>query len=155
VLLCHGLIEPSCPKPLVTPSLCITYSCRSLVPALIPLPQFLEHFFTDPDAAFFASLGLNCIRLPVNYRHFEDDMNPRVFKTEGLKHLDRVIEICARYGIYTVIDLHAAPGGECGSGLGWGMVMMRANQERRGGEERQEHVREEKREQGVGSRERG
>ncbi|GFZ47072.1 hypothetical protein JCM24511_04814 [Saitozyma sp. JCM 24511] len=74
--------------------------------------KFLEHFFTDPDAAFFASLGLNCIRLPVNYRHFEDDMNPRVFKTEGLKHLDRVIEICARYGIYTVIDLHAAPGGQ-------------------------------------------
>ncbi len=39
-------------------------------------------------------------------------MNPRVFKREGLKHLDRVIELCAKYGIYTVIDLHAAPGGQ-------------------------------------------
>jgi acid phosphatase family membrane protein YuiD len=39
-------------------------------------PQFLEYFFTDADAAFFASLGLNCIRLPVNYRHLEDDMAP-------------------------------------------------------------------------------
>lgn len=29
----------------------------------------------------------------VNYRHFEDDMNPRVFKKEGLKHLDRVIDL--------------------------------------------------------------
>lgn len=48
-------------------------------------------------------------------------MNPRVFKTEGLKHLDRVIEICARYGIYTVIDLHAAPGGECGLSLDRGL----------------------------------
>lgn len=55
-------------------------------------------------------------------------MNPRVFKKDGLKHLDRVIQIvcrsvqvtkpllltfmqCAKYGIYTVIDLHAAPGG--------------------------------------------
>jgi len=29
----------------------------------------------------------------INYRHFEDDMNPRVFKPEGLKHLDRVIDL--------------------------------------------------------------
>ena len=35
------------------------------------LPQFLEYFFQDEDAAFFKSLGLNCIRLPFNYRHFE------------------------------------------------------------------------------------
>lgn len=33
--------------------------------------KFLEYFFEDADAAFFKSLGLNCIRLPFNYRHFE------------------------------------------------------------------------------------
>ncbi|KAI0328977.1 glycoside hydrolase [Cubamyces sp. BRFM 1775] len=74
--------------------------------------KFLEYFFTDADAAFFKSLGLNCIRLPFNYRHFEDDMNPRVLKPEGFKHLDRVIELCAKHGIYTILDLHTAPGGQ-------------------------------------------
>ncbi|KAJ7928042.1 glycoside hydrolase [Mycena leptocephala] len=54
---------------------------------------FLEYFFMDSDAKFFSSLGLNCIRLPFNYRHFEDDMNPRVLKESGFKHLDRVIEL--------------------------------------------------------------
>lgn len=39
-------------------------------------------------------------------------MNPGVFKQEGLKHLDRVVALCAKYEIYTVIDLHAAPGGQ-------------------------------------------
>ena len=38
--------------------------CSSLV-------QFLEYFFEEKDAAFFKSLGLNSIRLPFNYRHFE------------------------------------------------------------------------------------
>ncbi|KAG8905450.1 hypothetical protein FRC01_008349, partial [Tulasnella sp. 417] len=38
--------------------------------------KFLEYFFTEADAKFFASLGFNCIRIPFNYRHFEDDMNP-------------------------------------------------------------------------------
>lgn len=74
--------------------------------------RFLTYFFDEADAAFFASLGLNCLRLPVNYRHFEDDMNPRVFREEGLRHLDRVVDLCARHGIYTIIDLHAAPGGQ-------------------------------------------
>ncbi|CAL1702367.1 unnamed protein product [Somion occarium] len=74
--------------------------------------KFLEYFFSDADAVFFKSLGLNCIRLPFNYRHFEDDMNPRVLKPEGFKHLDRVIDLCAKHGIYTILDLHTAPGGQ-------------------------------------------
>ncbi|KAI1788576.1 glycoside hydrolase [Ganoderma leucocontextum] len=74
--------------------------------------KFLEYFFQDEDAAFFKSLGLNCIRLPFNYRHFEDDMNPRVLKPEGFKHLDRVIDLCSKHGIYTILDLHTSPGGQ-------------------------------------------
>ncbi|KIM87823.1 glycoside hydrolase family 5 protein [Piloderma croceum F 1598] len=74
--------------------------------------KFLEYFFTDADAQFFKSLGLNNIRIPFNYRHFEDDMNPRVLKKDGFKHLDRVINICAKHGIYTILDLHTAPGGQ-------------------------------------------
>jgi aryl-phospho-beta-D-glucosidase BglC (GH1 family) len=72
--------------------------------------RFLEYFFTKADAQFIQSLGLNLLRLPVNYRHFEDDMAPFEIKEGGFKHLDRVIDICAEYGIYTIIDLHALPG---------------------------------------------
>ena len=38
--------------------------------------RFLEYFFTEDDAHFIQSLGLNLLRLPVNYRHFEDDLRP-------------------------------------------------------------------------------
>lgn len=76
--------------------------------------KFYEYFFTDADAAFFASKGLNCLRLPFNYRHFEDDMSPRVLKDDGagFKHLDRVVDLCAKHKIYTILDLHTAPGGQ-------------------------------------------
>ncbi|QRW18115.1 Cellulase (glycosyl hydrolase family 5 protein) [Rhizoctonia solani] len=73
------------------------------------LDKFLEYFFTEKDAEFFASLGLNCIRVPFNYRHFEDDMNPGVYNERGFQWLDRIINILASYGIYTILDLHAAP----------------------------------------------
>lgn len=59
--------------------------------------KFLEYFFTEKDAEYLASLGMNCIRLGFNYHHFEDDMNPFVIKEEGFKHLDRVIDIVCRY----------------------------------------------------------
>ena len=39
-------------------------------------------------------------------------MNPRVLKTEGFKYLDRVVDICAKAGIYTIFDYHAAAGGQ-------------------------------------------
>ncbi|KAF2200682.1 glycoside hydrolase [Delitschia confertaspora ATCC 74209] len=74
--------------------------------------KFLEYFFGEEDAKFFASKGLNCIRVPFNHRHFEDDSNPRVLKEGGFKHLDRVIDICAKNGIYTILDMHTVPGGQ-------------------------------------------
>jgi len=74
--------------------------------------RFLDSFFADEDAALLASLGLNCVRLPVNYRHFEDDLRPFELKEEGFRVLDRAIERCARHGLYTIIDLHALPGAQ-------------------------------------------
>ncbi|KAK9243432.1 glycoside hydrolase superfamily [Lipomyces tetrasporus] len=74
--------------------------------------KFLEYFFMDEDAAFLKSLGINSIRVPFNYHHLEDDMDPGVIKLEGFKHIDRVVDICARHGIYAILDLHSAPGGQ-------------------------------------------
>lgn len=74
--------------------------------------KWLEYFFTDKDAEFFANKGLNCLRIPFNYRHFEDDMNPRVLKESGFKHLDRVVDLCAKHNIYTILDMHTVPGGQ-------------------------------------------
>jgi aryl-phospho-beta-D-glucosidase BglC (GH1 family) len=72
--------------------------------------RYIEYFFTEEDARFIRSLGLNLVRLPFSYRHFEEDMNPFVLREAGFKLLDRAIEICARHRLYTILDLHAAPG---------------------------------------------
>jgi len=74
--------------------------------------RFLSVFFTDSDAAYLASLGLNSVRIPFNYRHFEDDSAPFVIKEEGFELLDRVVDACARHGIYAILDLHALPGAQ-------------------------------------------
>lgn len=39
-------------------------------------------------------------------------MNLGVLKGSGFEHLDGVINLCSRHGIYAILDLHAAPGGQ-------------------------------------------
>ncbi len=73
---------------------------------------FYKSYFTEPDAEYIHSLGLNLIRIPINYHLFEDDMNPGVIKEAAFAYLDTVIALCARNKIYTIIDLHALPGSQ-------------------------------------------
>ncbi|EEQ37057.1 putative beta-xylosidase [Clavispora lusitaniae] len=76
--------------------------------------KFYEYFWTEKDAIFFKEeLNLNCLRIPFNYRHFIDD-NDDLFKVkpQGFLLLDRVVESCAKHGIYTILDMHAVPGGQ-------------------------------------------
>ncbi|RFU30818.1 hypothetical protein B7463_g5525, partial [Scytalidium lignicola] len=74
--------------------------------------KFYEYFWTDKDAELFASMNLNCLRIPFNYRHFLDDSDLTKVKPQGFELLDRVVDSCAKYGIYTILDLHAVPGGQ-------------------------------------------
>jgi hypothetical protein len=73
---------------------------------------YYDAYFTDADAALLESLGVNCIRVPVNHRHFEADLRPHEFDDSAFAQLDRVIELCGRRGIYIVLDMHTAPGGQ-------------------------------------------
>jgi endoglucanase len=74
--------------------------------------RLLTVFFGDADAKFLADTGMNCVRIPINYRHFESDVRPFELIESGFAQLDRVIDACARNGLYSVIDLHALPGAQ-------------------------------------------
>lgn len=74
--------------------------------------RFYSAFFGPADAALLASIGLNCVRIPFNYRHFEDDERPFAIKEEGFARLDRAVRACADHGLYAILDLHAVPGAQ-------------------------------------------
>ncbi len=74
--------------------------------------DYLDNFLTEDDFVFMKSLGVNSVRLALNYRHFEDDQAPGNYKPDGFRHLDRVLSLCEKYEIYAVLDMHAVPGGQ-------------------------------------------
>jgi endoglucanase len=71
---------------------------------------WLAHFFTEADVARMAALGANVLRLPFNYRHFERDDRPFEYLEEGFRRLEQTMDWCARYGLYVILDCHAAQG---------------------------------------------
>jgi hypothetical protein len=72
--------------------------------------SLLDSFITEADFRFLSEIGATVVRVPFNYRHFEDDMNPGEYKNDIFKYLDKTVELGRKYGIYIILDLHAAQG---------------------------------------------
>jgi endoglucanase len=72
--------------------------------------RFLEHFFNEEDIRYIKSLGMTAVRLPLNYRHFEDDDKPFVYKQCGFQRLSQVLRWCEKHDLYAILDLHAVQG---------------------------------------------
>jgi len=73
---------------------------------------YLSNFLSEGDFEYLSSLGINALRLPVNYHYFIDDQDTDNFLADGFKYLDNALKLCEKYRIYAIIDLHAAPGGQ-------------------------------------------
>jgi endoglucanase len=73
--------------------------------------KYRENYITREDIAFLHRAGFNAIRVPLHYSLFESD------DAEGFKLLDRLIAWSRDEGLYVVLDLHAAPGGQTGANI--------------------------------------
>jgi len=74
--------------------------------------RYVENFLTEGDFEYFKSMGVNSVRLPFNYHYFMSDDKPGEFTDEGFEILDKVIELCRKYEIYAILDMHSTPGGQ-------------------------------------------
>ena len=72
--------------------------------------SFRAHFIREDDVKLIARMGFNCIRLPFNYRLIE--RAPYRYDAGGLAYLDAAIRWAKKYGIWVILDLHAAPGAQ-------------------------------------------
>ncbi len=72
------------------------------------------NFITETDIQAIARLGFNSIRLPFNARLLEDPGTPFVYLDTGWAILDQALDWCEAHGLYVILDLHAAPGGQSG-----------------------------------------
>jgi len=73
--------------------------------------EYRENYITRQDIHLIHEAGFNAIRVPLHYKYFETD------DAEGFRLLDRVVEWSREEGLYVILDLHAAPGGQNGANI--------------------------------------
>ena len=80
--------------------------------------RYLDYYITEDDIEFIAIEGFNCVRLPLNARHlYEIREHKPQWKKAMFARIDRLITWCRRHGIYVILDMHGAPGGQTGQNI--------------------------------------
>lgn len=74
------------------------------------LQTYRDSYLMDADFDFLMRTGVNLVRLPIYYRDLQNDNG--YLLPAGFEPIDRVIAACADRGIYVLLDLHSAPGGQ-------------------------------------------
>ena len=71
-----------------------------------------ENWIKPRDFDIIKSWGFNVVRLPFYYGLLEDDTAPGQLRPGAFQWLDRAIAMAAQAGIYVIVDMHGAPGGQ-------------------------------------------
>jgi len=84
--------------------------------------EFRETYITHADIRYIKSLGFNSIRVPLHYKLFLSARHSETLDGPGYHLLDRLIAWCRQEGLYVILDMHAAPGGQTGDNIddSWG-----------------------------------
>lgn len=76
------------------------------------LDVYREYFIAERDFDLIRSFNFNVVRVPFDYRLLEDDARPMTLRADAFRWLDRAVELARRHGLYVILDLHGAQGGQ-------------------------------------------
>ncbi|WP_299291225.1 glycoside hydrolase family 5 protein [uncultured Mucilaginibacter sp.] len=80
--------------------------------------KYLNSYVTEADIHYLKSTGMNCIRVPFNYRLFTNETYlGATDENRGFALLDKLIGWSKKEGLYLILDMHAAPGGQTGDNI--------------------------------------
>ncbi|MDD5140166.1 MAG: family 78 glycoside hydrolase catalytic domain [Verrucomicrobiales bacterium] len=79
--------------------------------------EFRKNYITEADIQRIAALGFNSVRPALNSRLFVSASGKPTGAEEGFRLLDNLVKWCKAHGLYVIIDLHGAPGGQTGMNI--------------------------------------
>lgn len=71
---------------------------------------YIDNYIKEEDFALIAGLGMNTVRIPFTCYNITNDGH--TLREDAFDKLDWAVEMCEKYGLYAVIDLHGAPGSQ-------------------------------------------
>lgn len=74
--------------------------------------KYYRNYFAEADIKNMEELGFNSVRLPLNARALMKECPGVVYDEEVFQTMDQIIGWCEYYGIYVILDMHAAVAGQ-------------------------------------------
>ncbi|MEM7629463.1 MAG: cellulase family glycosylhydrolase [Planctomycetota bacterium] len=71
-----------------------------------------ENWLTERDFQAASDAGFNAVRVPLRHVVFERDEAPFQIREDSFRWLDRVFELAGEHGLFVILDMHSAPGGQ-------------------------------------------
>ena len=72
---------------------------------------YLDAYITEDDFAKISALGLNCVRIPFTYLNLTEK-DGVTLKKDAFKYLDWTLDMCEKYKLYAIVDLHGVRGSQ-------------------------------------------
>jgi aryl-phospho-beta-D-glucosidase BglC (GH1 family) len=70
---------------------------------------YRQRYITSKDIEFVRACGFNSVRVPLHWKFFTDDA--------GFRLLDPALAACRTAGLWVILDMHCAPGGQTGTNI--------------------------------------
>lgn len=74
--------------------------------------QYQDAWIKTDDLKRIKRWGFNVVRVPFNYRLFIDSPEGNFYARNGWDRLTWLVRECAKIGLYCLLDMHSAPGGQ-------------------------------------------
>lgn len=76
---------------------------------------FRDRFISRDDIVRIAEEGMDHVRLPINWRVVMDEDG--AIRPDGFDRIDDLVAWCRDLGLWVLLDLHGAPGGQTGTNI--------------------------------------
>jgi len=76
---------------------------------------FRDSFITSRDFDLMKGMGMNVVRIPFLYSLVENEYAPYTLRTDAWQYLDWAVNEAEKRGMYVILDLHGAVGGQAAS----------------------------------------
>ena len=76
------------------------------------LNVYRENWITRREFEIIRSFGFNLVRIPFHHSLLATDEKPFDLRPDAFRWLDRGIELAEQAGVYVILDMHGAPGGQ-------------------------------------------
>ena len=88
--------------------------------------EYRDNYITLDDIRFIKQSGFNSVRVPFNYRLFVSAGERPTLNGPGYELVDRAVAWCKQEGLFVILDMHGAPGGQTGDNIddSWGYPFL-------------------------------